>query len=717
MTKTKAELEAELLALTREVEALRRRGPEVMPDAQRRMAETLHNLQVHQEELRAQNDELRQAHDNIAKMNDRYRDLFEYSPIGYFIIDDKFAVIDANIAGIAMLGRTKRRVAGKPFLLFTDKDSRHDLDRHFADVRQDGRASTELWLSPEQAIPFPVILESVRLGDGWGTGWRCLTTALDITGRKRAEVALKDSEIRFRAIFEQSPLAIQIVDSAAIPRMSNRAWIDLWGPGSTVAVALGSHHALGAIGVENHLAEGLAGRSVEIPAIHIAGDGDRVKDRWVHGYVYPIHGDNDSVPEVVLVHEDISERKRIELALVERTELLRRQYENLRVLGEIAALPPAGAALRLADALELARRHLGLATGLISRVEGGRFTVEHHSATPDRTDLADGTVFDLATTYCALTMTADDVVAVAHWARSPHAGHPCYVAHRLESYIGAPIRVGSKVYGTVNFSAKEPSLRDFDDGDQEFMRLLARWIGAVLEEDLVRRDLARSNAELEQFAYVASHDLRQPLRQVASYVALLRHRYGDKLDADAHEFMAFAQDGATRMDRLIVDLLDLARIGNHTKPVAPVALTDVVNEAIANLGAAIAEAGGRVEVRGELPRVNSAGPDLLRLFQNLIGNAIKYRLPDRPPLVVVSAETQAMCHVVTVRDNGIGIKPEFFDTIFGVFKRLHTQDKYDGTGIGLAICKKVVDQHNGRIRVESNPGDGTAFHVELPRFR
>ena len=710
---TRAQLEDEIRALRKEVNALRLRAPDGMADSQRRMTETLHNLQVHQEELRAQNEELHQAQAHIEKVSARYRDLFEYSPVGYFIIDDNVTVVDANITGMGMLGRTKGRIAGKPFLLFIDKKCRHDLDNHFATVRSVGRASTELWLSPDQRPPFPVILESVRLGDGWGEGWRCLSTAMEITDRKRAELALQESEIRFRAIFEQSPLAIQIVDAASVPRMSNRSWVRLWGQNSTVPTTDGKHPVLDRIGAASLLHEGLAGRILEIPAIHVAADGERAEDRWVHGYAYPIRGQDDTVPEVVLVHEDITERKRIELALTERTALLRRQYENLRVLSEIAALPPGSASQKLADALDLGRRHLDLSMGMISRVEGSRFTVEHHSASED-TALADGAVFDLGSTYCALVMEQDNVVAIAHWARSPHADHPCYRTRGLESYVGAPIRVRGKAYGTVSFSSATPSQRDFDDGDKEFMRLLARWIGAVLEEDAIRRDLARSNAELEQFAYIASHDLRSPLRQVSSYVSLLDRRYGDKLDADAREFIAFAHDGAVRMDQLVVDLLEFSRIGRNAKPVELVALSEVVHEACANLHSNIIDANGRVDIVGALPMIKCDPSDLVRLFQNLIGNAIKYRLPERPPVVTVSAATGPTSHVMTVRDNGIGIEPIYHDTIFGVFKRLHTPDKYEGTGIGLAICKKIIDQHSGRIWVESNPGEGTAFHVELP---
>lgn len=714
--KTKAELEAEVAVLTQELKALRQPAADSMADSvadsRQRMAETLHNLQVHQEELRAQNDELRKAQEDLQKVGTRYRDLFEYSPVGYFIIEDNYTVVDANIAGIGMLGRTKGHIAGKPFLLFVAKECRRQLGAHFLTVRETRRATTELWLSPDLGPSFPVILESVQLGDGWGNGWRCLTTAMDITDRKRAELALRGSETRFRAIFEQSPLAMQIVDYQSVPSMSNRAWVKLWGQPAPSGISIGSHPVLGKIGAEGHLAQGLAGQAVEIPAIHVATD----EDRWIHGYVYPVRAEDDSVPEVVLVNEDITERKRMELALAERTELLRRHYENLRVLSEIAALPPSTASLRLSEALDRARRHLDLPMGSICRADSKSLTIEYYAAS-DEAGLECGTVYDLAATYCDLTMRQGDVVAIAHMARSAHADHPAYRDFGLETYIGAPLRVRDRLFGTISFSSTVPNPRPFDDGDTEFMRLLARWVGAVLEEDAVMRDLANSNAELEQFAYVASHDLRQPLRQVSSYVSLLERRYRDKLDAEALEFIAYAHEGAVRMDRLIVDLLEFSRVGRYAKLTSSVALDDVVEQAVANLRTNITEAGGQVNIQSDLPGLVGDESDLVRLFQNLIGNAIKYSLPGRPPVINITAETTAMSHAVTIQDNGIGIAPEYFDTIFGVFKRLHTPDKYEGTGIGLAICKKVIERHKGRIWVESEPGKGTAFHLEFPRGR
>jgi len=237
-----------------------------------------------------------------------------------------------------------------------------------------------------------------------------------------------------------------------------------------------------------------------------------------------------------------------------------------------------------------------------------------------------------------------------------------------------------------------------------------------VEQALVAKsnELIRSNAELEQFAYVASHDLREPLRMISSYVTLLERRYRDKLDSDAHEFIAFAKDGAERMDRLILDLLEYSRIGRLVRPMETVHLGEAIHQAIGNLAVSIADTNARVTLADPLPDVVGDPVELMRLFQNLIGNAIKYHRAAHPPEIAVSAQRYGNEWHIAVADNGIGIAASDFDRIFGIFQRLHARGEYEGTGIGLAICRKIVQRHGGRIWVLSEPDQGSTFMVALP---
>ncbi|MFB4313788.1 CHASE3 domain-containing protein [Actinomadura sp. 21ATH] len=236
------------------------------------------------------------------------------------------------------------------------------------------------------------------------------------------------------------------------------------------------------------------------------------------------------------------------------------------------------------------------------------------------------------------------------------------------------------------------------------------------ELDAQTEELRRSNSELEQFAYVASHDLQEPLRKVASFCQLLERRYADKLDERGVQYIEFAVDGAKRMQVLINDLLTFSRVGRLYDERRPLDLGEPLDKALANLQGTIEDAGARIERSGALPVIDGDMSLLTMLWQNLVGNAVKFRAPDRAPVVRIDCEETAEGWELAVTDNGIGVPPEFADKIFVIFQRLHNREAYTGTGIGLALCKKIVENYGGRIWLDTGDRDeGTSIRFFLPR--
>jgi light-regulated signal transduction histidine kinase (bacteriophytochrome) len=256
-----------------------------------------------------------------------------------------------------------------------------------------------------------------------------------------------------------------------------------------------------------------------------------------------------------------------------------------------------------------------------------------------------------------------------------------------------------------------PEFRDLGADVDTMRRRIADELDRIAQ---TRDELARSNADLEQFAYVASHDLSEPLRKVANFCQLLERQYGDQLDEKAHQYVAFAVDGAKRMQALIADLLTLSRVGRTTERFVPVDTNRTLARAIATLEDKITPTGGGVG-HSDLPTVMGDPSLLTSLFENLVGNAIKYR-SDQPPLVVVTAvsDREARIWTFAVKDNGIGIDPAYADRIFAIFQRLHLRDEYGGTGIGLALCRKIVEFHGGRIWLDTSLTSGATFRFTIP---
>ena len=285
------------------------------------------------------------------------------------------------------------------------------------------------------------------------------------------------------------------------------------------------------------------------------------------------------------------------------------------------------------------------------------------------------------------------------------------------SVVLAPLIYRRQLFGVLN--ARSSRLNAYTEADAEIMSRVASHItpaiaSSLLYADIVRAqdDLARSNSDLEQFAYAASHDLQEPLRTITAYLGLVKDRYAGDLDDTAQEFIEYAVDGAERMRTLINDLLEYSRVNVQEKPLESVSCDDALNTALRSLNQAI-ERNSAVVRTSPLPVITGDESQLNRLFQNLLSNALKFR-GEQSPVIRVWAELKGDEWIFSVQDNGIGIAPEYQEKVFGMFSRLHSRSQYEGTGVGLALCSKIAQRHGGRIWVESDVGKGATFRFNIP---
>lgn len=509
---------------------------------------------------------------------------------------------------------------------------------------------------------------------------RVVVAHVDITDRKRVEEALRLSEQRFRTLFEHAPEAILVIDADSreiidanenFLRLSRRTREQL------LAASPEDLHPL-------FQPDGRPSQEAIIDYDNQALAGNVPVFEWVHR-----NGDGQDIPcEVRLVRlpaagrnllrasiTDISARKKAE-------EALRLSEQRFRTLFEHA--PEAVAVLdvdsrRVVDANENALR-LFKAT-------------REQLLTLGPMDLSPAVQPDGRPSLEAIAEYNQQVLA---------GGEPVFEwLHRNLAGEEFPCEVRLVLLPAANRSLVRASVTDISER-KHAQQALARQT----------EELARSNAELERFAYVASHDLQEPLRMVSSYTQLLARRYRGRLDADADEFIAYVVDGVTQMQTLISDLLAYSRVASQGRPPVVTSVTSAIERALANLQFAVQESAAIV-TQGPLPEVLADQVQLVQLFQNLLSNAIKFRRHERPR-VHVAARRQGREWVFSVTDNGIGIEAEYLDRVFVMFQRLHTRAEHPGTGMGLTICKRIVERHGGRIWVESEPGKGSTFFFTLP---
>jgi PAS domain S-box-containing protein len=300
---------------------------------------------------------------------------------------------------------------------------------------------------------------------------------------------------------------------------------------------------------------------------------------------------------------------------------------------------------------------------------------------------------------------------------SRFSGPELLTSHDVRSGLSTIVGPFDEPWGILG--THDTERREYSEEDVSFVQSIANILAEAIErqqyqqelEQLVA-DLEESNERLEQFAYAVSHDLQEPLRMVSSYLQLLERRYGDELDEDAEEFIDFAVDGAERMRAMTESLLEYSRVETQGYPLEPVELESVLEDSLTNLRVRIEESDAEIAV-DELPRVEGDPEQLRQVFQNLLENAISYS-GDEPPQITVTAERRGRKWVIVVKDEGIGIDPDDQERVFEVFQRLHSREEHEGTGIGLALCKRIVERHGGEIWVDSEPGDGAAFSLTLP---
>lgn len=430
-------------------------------------------------------------------------------------------------------------------------------------------------------------------------------------------------------------------------------------------------------------------------------------DRWFEASISPLrHG-------ISVFTRDITARKRAEL-------LRERLATHAALRADVSSALATGRDVRtmLQMACEAIVKHLDAAFARVWTVDDAGKTLLLQSSAGMYTHI-DGphAAVPVGSFKIGLIAAEREPHLTNDVAHDPRVGNPEWAKREgMVSFAGYPLMVDDRLVGVMALFARQPLPEDTLQAlsgiaDAVSQGVVRRRTETELEERL--QELARSNADLEQFAYVASHDLQEPLRMVASYNQLLARRYKGKLDGDADEFIGFTVEGCARMQRLINDLLAYSRVGTRGRDFGDVDLDKIVQGTLHDLERTLSDERA-VVTRDPLPTVQGDESQLGQVLQNLVSNAVKFH-GESPPQIHIGARDEPNAHVVFVKDNGIGIDPQYFERIFIIFQRLHPREKYPGTGIGLAICKKIVERHGGKISVESRPGEGTTISFSIPK--
>jgi PAS domain S-box-containing protein len=623
---------------------------------------------------------VRKAADKVlAQMEGRYRGLLEAAPDAMVVVNQDGGIVLLNLQAEKEFGYHRDELLGQKVTNlipegFAERLVADDLRFTEGETAQEIGGGIELTGRRKDGSEFPIEIMLSPLESAEGT---LVTAAIrDISVRKAAEQVLAQMEGRYRGLLEAAPDAMVVVNQdGGIVLLNLQAEKEF------------GYHRDELLGqkVTNIIPEGFAERliaddlrSEEDALAQQIDSGIELTGRRKDGSEFPIEImlsplESAEGTLVTAAIRDISVRKAAEKVLA--------QMEG-RYRGLLEAAP---------DAMVVVHQDGGIV--LLNLQAEKEFGYR-------RDELLGQKVTNIIPEGFAERLIADGLRS-AEDALAQQIGTGIELIARRKDGSEFPIELMLSPLESAEGTLVTAAIRDITTRKKAEAQLLQK-----VEE------LNRSNVELGQFAYIASHDLQEPLRMVASYTQLLSRRYKGKLDSDADEFIAFAVDGATRMQRLIQDLLAYSRVGTKGKELRDTSSEETLGQAIINLRGAIQESGALV-THDPLPPVMADERQLIQLFQNLVGNAIKYQNPGVPKVHISAAKNGGKQWIFSVQDNGLGIDSQYFDRIFGMFQRLHKREEFAGTGIGLAICKKIVERHGGNISVESQPGEGSTFRFDL----
>lgn len=549
---------------------------------------------------------------------------------------------------------------------------------------------------------------------------RLFGTVMDITERKHAQEALQESEERFRQVFAQAPIGIVLSTPDGKLRQINQVFCQMLDYTEAELMALNFTeitHPEDLTSELPYIEQILKGEicSYQLEKRYFQKNGAILFAHLTCGVVRDLQG---NVIYALGMVKDITERKQAE-------QDIHRQTRYQKLLAEIS--------LRIRESLQIEVILQTTVTQLQQLLQADRVIfyrlwpncsgqVVAEAVVPEWSSTLGRVLIDQCFEDKYLKQYQQEIHA---WSDVEQAGfQPCHLEmlrqFGIRSDLIVPILLKDKIWGML-FVHQCSAPRQWNKFEIDLLRQLADQLSIALaqaelleQETCYSQELARSNAELEQFAYVASHDLQEPLRTLASYAKLLSRRYSGQFDQKGNRFIQYILEEALRMQALINDLLRYSRVGRQGQNFAPTDCAAVFDIVVRRLEEAISNNGATVTC-GELPMLMADETQLVQLFQNLLSNAIKYR-SSQPPVVQVAAQRQEGEWLFSVGDNGIGIDPQYTGRIFVIFQRLHTQEEYSGTGIGLAIAAKIVERHGGRIWVESALGQGATFYFTIPQL-